>query len=130
MGARMNVAVSAATDLGLKRSQNEDCHGVWIPEDPAERERRGVLLAVADGMGGSRAGEVASRLAVETVLKAWREAPGGDVLADLHGAVEAANRVVHGESVAHPDMSGMGTTCTAVVVRDGSAYYAHVGDSR
>jgi len=114
----MTVAVKAATDLGLKRSQNEDSHGVWVPDDPAVRARRGVLVVVADGMGGSRAGEVASRLAVEAVMNTWREAPGVDMVRELHGAVEAANRVVHAESVTHPDLGGMGTTVTALVVRD------------
>ena len=126
----MIVEVKAATDQGLKRAQNEDSHGEWIPEAPEERRRRGTLVVVADGMGGSRAGEVASRLAVETVLRSYREAPGEDLLEDLHHAVEAANRVVHRESAAHPELSGMGTTCTAVVLRGADAYLAHVGDSR
>jgi len=126
----MTIAVKAATDLGLKRSQNEDSHGFWIPEDEARRARRGVLLVVADGMGGSRAGEVASRLAVETVLGVYRSAEDEDVPVVLRRAVEEANRVVHGESVARPDLHGMGTTCTAVVVRGHEAWLAHVGDSR
>ena len=128
--ASMMVEVKAATDLGLKRAQNEDSNGQWIPPVADERSRRGVLIVVADGMGGSRAGEVASRLAVETVLSFYREAPGVDLLEDLHHAVEAANRAVHRESAAHPELSGMGTTCTAVVLRGADAYLAHVGDSR
>ena len=126
----MTIAVKAATDLGLKRSQNEDSHGFWIPEDEARRERRGVLLVVADGMGGSRAGEVASRLAVETVLGVYRSAEDEDLAAVLGRAVAEANRVVHRESVAQPELQGMGTTCTAVAVRGHEAWLAHVGDSR
>ena len=126
----MGVVVKAATDLGLKRSQNEDSHGTWIPVSAEERLRRGTLIVVADGMGGSRAGEVASRLAVDTVLKFYREAPGEDLLEDLHHAVETANRLVHSEAATHPEMAGMGTTCTAVVLRGADAYIAHVGDSR
>ena len=128
--AIMIVEVKAATDLGLRRPQNEDSHGEWIPSTAEERGRRGNLIVVADGMGGSRAGEVASRLAVDTVLRCYREAPGEDLLEDLHHAVEDANRVVHQESVAHPEHSGMGTTCTAVVLRGADAFIAHVGDSR
>ena len=127
--AIMIVEVKAATDLGLKRAQNEDSHGEWNPS-PEERAKRGTLLVVADGMGGSRAGEVASRLAVDTVMRFYREAPGDDLLEDLHHAVEAANRVIHRESAAHPEHAGMGTTCTAVVLRDTDAFVAHVGDSR
>jgi protein phosphatase len=126
----MTVMVSAATDVGLKRTQNEDCFGTWVSEDPSDLERRGVLLVVADGMGGSRGGEVASKLAVETVLRSYREAPGEQPLDDLTRAVEAANRLVHGQSLAHPELRGMGTTCTALVVRDREAFLAHVGDSR
>src|SRR5206468_5522287 len=85
----MGVVVTAATDVGLKRAQNEDSHGSWIPPEPDERRRRGVLLVIADGMGGSRAGEVASRLAVQTVLRVYREAGGSDPLEDLFRAVEA-----------------------------------------
>ena len=53
----MPLSVRSATDLGLKRSQNEDSHTVWIPNDPAEHQRRGVLLLVADGMGGHEDGD-------------------------------------------------------------------------
>ena len=126
----MVVEVRSATDIGLKRAQNEDSHAAWIPPTPEERARHGTLLVVADGMGGSRAGEIASRLAVETVLGCYSEAPGLDPLDDLKRAVDAANRIVHRESASHPEMAGMGTTCTAVVVRGADAYYAHVGDSR
>ncbi len=126
----MTLEIRAATDLGMKRSQNEDSHGTWVSADAVERERRGVLVVVADGMGGSRAGEVASRLAVETVIRTYREGRSANPLDDLYLAVESANQVVHSESVAHPEMSGMGTTCTALVVRGADAYVAHVGDSR
>ncbi len=126
----MKIAIKAATDLGLKRSQNEDSHGFWVPDDEARRASQGALLVVADGMGGSRAGEVASRLAVETVLGVYRSAEGEDPPAVLKRAVEEANRVVNGESAAHPDRQGMGTTCTAVAVRGHEAWFGHVGDSR
>lgn len=126
----MTVKVSSATDAGLKRVQNEDSLGSWTPEDPGDRALRGVLLVIADGMGGSRAGEVASRLAVDTVLKTYREAGGGEPHQVLCRAVEAANRIVHDHSLVHPELRGMGTTCTALVVRDREAFVAHVGDSR
>lgn len=126
----MTVKVCAATDLGLKRSQNEDCLGYWFADDAAKLERLGVLLVVADGMGGSRGGEVASRLAVETVLRCWRDGEAEEPIADLSQAIENANRIVHEQSTANPELRGMGTTCTALVVRDHDAFVAHVGDSR
>src|SRR5206468_1353920 len=83
-------------------------------EDAEQRRRHGLLLAIADGMGGARGGEVASRLAIETVLRTYREAPGESVAEDLRAAVQAANRRIHRESLTNPDLGGMGTTCTAV----------------
>ena len=127
---RMDVAITAASDVGRKRPHNEDSHAVWMPDDSAERERRGVLLVVADGMGGMLAGDVASRLAVETVVKVISESPAQDLLADLKAAIEEANRVMHDRSRSHPDLSGMGTTCTAVILCNDRAWIGHVGDSR
>lgn len=124
----MPLTIKTATDVGLKRTQNEDSAGFWIEE--TEASRRGALLVVADGMGGARAGEVASRLAVDSVMSTYREEAHGDILADLAHSLEVANRIVHEHGVAHPDLNGMGTTCTAVVVRDREVYLAHVGDSR
>ena len=123
------VDVSASTDVGLRRQHNEDSHGVWQSDDPGTLERRGVLVVVADGMGGSQAGEVASRIAVQTVMRVYQESA-GDPLEDLAHALEAANAAVHGESTSRPDLAGMGTTCTAVVVQGHDLLYAHVGDSR
>jgi PPM family protein phosphatase len=127
---RVRAAVVAATDVGRKRSQNEDSHVVWIPESPDERERRGVLLVVADGMGGAVAGEVASRLAVETVVNRYREGGGADPLEDLRQAIEEANRAVYEMSRSDPTLHGMGTTCTALALRGRDAWIGHVGDSR
>lgn len=126
----MNLTVRAATHVGLVRARNEDAHAEWTPDEPGERERRGVLLVVADGMGGARAGDVASRLAVDTVVRTYREAPGVNVLAELTAAVAAANRHLHAENARHPELPGMGTTCTAAVVRGPEVFLAHIGDSR
>jgi protein phosphatase len=80
-------------------------------------------------MGGAMAGEVASQLAAECVLKTYREGE-DEILEDLLLALVSANQVIYEHSREHPDLRGMGTTCTAVVVRGSEAYYAHVGDSR
>lgn len=125
----MMLAVRAATDVGLKRPHNEDSFGVWVPEDPAD-EPRGALLVVADGMGGALAGEVASRLAVDCLIRRHRESCDLDPLECLRRSIEAANRTIHEQSQVDPEMRGMGTTCTAVVVREGEMFLAHVGDSR
>ena len=124
----MTVRVGAASDVGLKRSQNEDRYTVWSADGPAA-PARGVLLVVADGMGGAMAGEVASQFAVECVLEEYRESD-GPAVDDLRRAIVAANHVIHEHSRAHPELRGMGTTCTAVALRDGEMAFAHVGDSR
>ncbi len=126
----MKLVVCAVTDRGLRRSRNEDSHGVWIADDPAERARRGILLVVADGMGGARAGDVASRLAVEATLRAYREAPGVNVLEELRGAFAEANRVIYAENAQSPEQSGMATTLTAAVIRGRDIFLGHVGDTR
>ena len=112
----------AMTDVGNVREQNEDNHCV--------NEDLGLFL-VADGMGGHAGGQVASRLAAETVEKSLLDRPDG-VGADaaLGEAIRAANRVIFDHGKAVPELSGMGTTCTAIL-RDGSRFHlGHVGDSR
>ena len=64
--------IASATDLGRKRTGNEDSHALWIADDAATRAERGLLLVVCDGMGGASAGEVASQLAVQTVAQRFR----------------------------------------------------------
>lgn len=128
--APMELKISAATDLGLRREHNEDTLVTWMPDQSAERERSGALLVVADGMGGSKAGEVASRIAADTLVTTYRNAPGDDPLRRVANALETANATVHHESLLKHELHGMGTTCTAVVVRGSDIYVAHVGDSR
>ncbi len=105
------------SDTGRVRSTNEDSYLVRSP-----------LFVVADGMGGASAGEVASRLAVEAFAAGL---PSGAETEDrLESVVRSANALIHSEAQADPSRRGMGTTVTAVLVGDGSAAVAHVGDSR
>jgi protein phosphatase len=124
----MTFTVSAATDVGLRRPHNEDRFGCW-PAD-AGPDADPVLLVVADGMGGAQAGEVASRLAVECIVGSHPEQRAEDALEELRRAVESANQVIYEQAVANPQLHGMGTTCTAVIVRGDEVLFAHVGDSR
>lgn len=103
----------AATDVG-RRDTNQD---FYLANPP--------LFAVADGMGGHRAGDVAARTAVEVLEAEVRKDHGA-----LMEAVKAANRVIHEKAVSDPDLRDMGTTVTAMVVGDSSARIVHVGDSR
>lgn len=126
----MKVDFHVATDVGRVRSGNEDSHGSWVSKDSTERERRGMLFAVADGMGGAEGGQVASRLAIESLIHSYEAARSGDVLEDLRHAFEEAHRAVIARSASEPSLLGMGTTCTAVVIRGREVFMANVGDSR
>ena len=107
------------SDVGLLREGNEDS---------AYAGPR--LLAVADGMGGHAAGEVASSLTIAAMAKLDSEPPGGDMLAELSAAVSAANARLQEMIVANPAVEGMGTTLTALFWSDGHAALCHIGDSR
>jgi protein phosphatase len=124
------LTVAAATDVGLRRSGNEDNHVLWVGESGAERDALGVLLVVADGMGGANAGEVASQLTAEVVLATYREFGANDPIASLQQAIEHANTAVYEQARVNPEQRGMGTTCTVVAIRGMRLWLAHVGDSR
>ena len=129
VGGFGRIAVSVLSDLGCVRETNEDAVGSCAPVNPLEREQAGILLVVADGMGGHSAGEVASRIAVETVIENY-SIDNADPAAALSRAVRLANHKIHQAAKTDRARTGMGTTCTAVVIRQGLAYCGHVGDSR
>ena len=108
---------AAATDPGRKRRQNEDAFVLRPP-----------LFAIADGMGGARAGEIASALAAGALNEAGAQGGGEDRVKQL---VQEANRRVHERASSDPSTSGMGTTMTVALVEpDGVITFGHVGDSR
>jgi serine/threonine protein phosphatase PrpC len=111
------VEQAGRTDVGRQRSANEDSLIVRPP-----------LFAVADGMGGAKAGEVASAVAVEAVETASES--GEPAEAQLAGIVRDANRRIYDLAVADESRRGMGTTLTLAKVHDGEVSLAHVGDSR
>jgi protein phosphatase len=109
--------VGAATDVGKVRTRNEDS---YLIDEP--------LFVVADGMGGHRGGDVASRLTVDTLQEAQPQRdPSGAALLE---AVRSANRIVNERSASDRDLRGMGTTVTALQASGDSGRIAHVGDSR
>ena len=116
-------------DIGKERSINEDYAAYVIPRPQDPQYRRGILALVADGIGGHAAGEVASALAAREVIRTYYDA-GQPVEGALLAGFEAANDVIYSESCRRVERRGMGTTCTAVAVREGRAYLAHVGDTR
>jgi protein phosphatase len=127
--AGFEVVASVQTDKGCVREINEDSGRYVRPSDPALLEARGVLLIVADGMGGHSAGEVASQMAADLVKRLYYETEGEPQEALRH-AVEEANRQIHAAAAEDASKHGMGTTCTALALRGGQGLAAHVGDSR
>lgn len=128
--AHLRTATAGATDVGRRRSGNEDSYEIWVADEIGRDHVADTLLVVCDGMGGSNAGEVASRMAVEAVVRVFAEGEGNDPVATLTKAIETANAEVHEHSRSRADLSGMGTTCTAVALRGADLFVAHVGDSR
>ena len=126
---RYPVHASFLTDRGHVRAINEDSAAVVVPSGPAVLHGKGVLAIVADGMGGHEAGEIASGLAVATVIDRFY-ASRDDAQLALVDAFLAANTAILERARRDRKMAGMGTTCTAAVVLDGLVYTAHVGDSR
>ena len=118
------------TDVGRRRSGNEDSFEVWAPAPGESGTAADALLVVCDGMGGSNAGEVASRMAADVVVREFTSASAGDPVERLAQAVDAANHEVWEFSRTRPDLNGMGTTCTALAVQGGHVMLALVGDSR
>jgi serine/threonine protein phosphatase PrpC len=104
------------SDTGRRRRHNEDAYVVQPP-----------VFAVADGMGGAQAGEIASRLAAESLR---HELGDGDGVERVKAMIQAANRRVYDRAHEKSDLSGMGTTITVALVEDGLVSIGHVGDSR
>jgi protein phosphatase len=121
------LLVAALSDVGCVRKNNEDNYGLFPAEDPSERS----LFLVADGMGGAAAGEVASRLAVETVRDTFFASQSQRIPEALGHALQEANRAIYRKSLEDPpSYAGMGTTCTVAALLGADLWVGHVGDSR
>ena len=125
-----SVKMGAKTDLGRVRDNNEDKFDFFEPEDPVTLAAKGSFYAVADGMGGHSAGQVACELALKTVLSLYYTDPSPDKDACLRRAVIEANSLIYDTAQAIPDRQGMGTTLTAAVLCEDRLLIAQVGDSR
>jgi len=113
--------VSALSDVGLIRKNNEDSFYVCAPH----------LFVVADGMGGHEAGEVASSLAVASIQEyVFNNVATKDKKDLLREAISEANRRIYAEAISRQGCQGMGTTVSAAYLQDDVLYWGHVGDSR
>lgn len=115
------MIIAKKTDVGLARENNEDSFLVMEPH----------VFAVADGMGGHLAGEIASSLALEFIkvnIKQYLE--NNDTESGLHYLLEGVNNYIYDQAMHDEKMSGMGTTLTLAYIDDRTMFFAHVGDSR
>jgi protein phosphatase len=124
------VEVAGLSDVGCQRDNNEDSYLYWEPVSESDFKRLGRLAVIADGMGGYEGGQEASRIAVETVREVYEKVGGNDPRAALVEAFLTAHERIQGHAARHPELHGMGTTCTALAIRGSELYLAHVGDSR
>jgi PPM family protein phosphatase len=125
----LDARVAVMSDIGCVRKVNQDCGRYLKPVDQAAIEAKGTLIVVADGMGGHAAGEVASRLAVDTISGRYYERE-EEPAAALVNAIHDANAAIYSGAARDAACAGMGTTCVVLVIRGREALAAHVGDSR
>src|SRR5579872_6800546 len=128
----LDVEFSQLSDVGPVRPRNEDYLGYVRPSSPEQVRTHGWLFVLADGVGGQRQGEVASRAAIEEVLGGFRRAPAMESHGPLlNRLVQAANaRICDAEAMAGPAGTGMASTVVVCALRFDRATIAHVGDSR
>ncbi len=117
----VKVDYCGVSDIGLVREQNEDA---WM----ASPEKN--LFVLADGMGGHKAGEVAARSAVCTLIDAISIPLNGNPQKELLEAIRFANQAVYTQSQTRSEFMGMGTTLCILFIQGGKAHIGHVGDSR
>jgi protein phosphatase len=121
---------ASLTDVGIRRSHNQDSHGVVLSSDTAHWQEQGHIYLVADGMGAHAVGEMASELAVKIILHTYHKHAKEGPVAALRKAFVEANASIHARGQQNREFEGMGTTGTALLLRPDGAWIGHVGDSR
>jgi protein phosphatase len=117
---------SGKTDIGSKRRTNQDC--IFLSDDPIGSLPN--LYIVADGMGGHRAGDKASRMAIDITVDFVKKSTIENPIAVLKRAMIFANNEIYKAASQDTDLTGMGTTMVATVAKEGKLYVANIGDSR
>ncbi len=127
----MELTYAELSSPGPVRENNEDFVGFWQPQSVEEKRGRGAVAALADGVGGMSRGEVASRLAVETALAAFHEAPDGQTPQQLITQMfNTANLAVYDQAMEDHGKHRMATTLCIAVLRNNEVVVGNVGDSR
>src|SRR4029079_18691522 len=121
---------ASVSDLGMRRTNNQDSLAAVVTNDVATWATRGHLLMVADGMGAHAAGELASKLAVDNIPHTYFKLRDLYPPAALRQGIRDANTTIHSKSQSSIGFQGMGTTCSCLVLLPQGALVAHIGDSR
>jgi PPM family protein phosphatase len=124
------IVDAAATDTGMRRSNNQDSHAIVRASKPEVWQQRGHLFMVADGMGAHAVGELASKLACDNIPHNYIKAKNGTPVEALTKAYKDVGSLIHSRATANRDFEGMGTTCSTLLLLPAGALIAHVGDSR
>jgi serine/threonine-protein kinase len=116
---------------GPMRSNNEDQVGFWQPDTPEDRRDLGAIVVMADGVGGRNRGEIASALAVQSVLDVFSTSNAApDPRKILRQAFDLASRAIYDDSLKNPELGQMCTTLTAALFRHNEVTIGFVGDTR
>jgi PPM family protein phosphatase len=127
---RFDIEFASQTDVGLRRSHNQDSHAALPAADADQWHERGHVFVVADGMGAHAVGELASKLAADSIPHIYSKHAHEGPVSALRRAFVEANLSIHNRGQANKEFLGMGTTGTALVLRPEGAWVGHVGDSR
>lgn len=114
------------TDTGRLRNSNQDC--LFCEENAVGRFPN--LFLVADGMGGHKAGDLASRLCIDEIVKQLRNSQARTPVSAFEQAIAVANACVYERSMGDFELAGMGTTIVGAMIENGTAYIVNIGDSR
>ena len=129
MGKVTSLVSSDRTDIGRRRSSNQDAKAV-LPANPSQFRQRGWLFLVADGMGAHAAGELASAMAADRVPKIYEQHSQFSPPLALERSIEQVNAEINAKGESGFEFRGMGTTCTILVLLPRGAIIGHIGDSR
>lgn len=124
------VEFAALSDVGFRRRNNQDAYSVLMAQSVEDWDLRGHLFLVADGMGGHAVGELASKIASDTIPHAYSKITDLTLVEALRSAVVQGNAAIYERAELNAEFSRMGTTCTTLVLSAEGAILGHVGDSR
>ncbi len=130
MGKGTSLIYCDRTDIGRRRSNNQDSKAVLPPSGSQQYRTRGWLFIVADGMGAHAAGEEASRIAAERVPLVYEKLSGRSPPLALRRSIEQTNAEINAKGEGAAEFKGMGTTCTTLAILPRGALVGHIGDSR